>query len=88
MQEKWWQAAISTFLELLKDSVIIQGTLALGITFTIIYMTCIGHGDQLSKEFWVVAGAIFGFYFKSKNDIQVRRIAQDAEAIRQQSTGS
>lgn len=75
------------FIELLKDSVIIQGLLALGITFTIIYMTCTGNGDKLSKEFWVIAGAIFGFYFKSKNDNQVRRLAQDAETIRQQRKG-
>lgn len=65
-------------VQLLRESVIIQGLMALGVLATIVFMITTGRGDMLSKEFWLVAGTVFGFYFRSKNDNEVRRLTKHA----------
>lgn len=77
MQQKTWkQRAVEEFVAMFKESVIIQAFMAAIVTSVIAYMTLSGKGDMLSKEFWVMAGAIYGYYFKSKNDNQLRLQAE------------
>jgi hypothetical protein len=78
MQTKSWkQKAVEEFINMFKESVIIQAFMAATVTGVIAYMTLTGQGDMLSKEFWVMSGAIYGYYFKSKNDNQLRQQAKE-----------
>lgn len=69
------------FWELLRESVIIQALMSLTVTAVIAYMTVTMRSDGLSKEFWLIAGAIYGFYFRTKNDNEVRTLVKEVTKV-------
>jgi len=83
----WGRKTIDSLLEMFRESVIIQAFMAGIITYTIARLTWLGRGDELSKEFWVMAGAIYGYYFKSKNDNQLKLLIQSVQELVAQQGG-
>lgn len=81
-KQEWWRSVVDKIVEMFQNSVIIQGSMALCVVLTIVIMILQGKAELLPKEFWLIAGTIVGFYFKAKNDNQVRQIVQDAEVLR------
>lgn len=73
-QAPWWKSIVKQFIELLKESVLVQAFISGVITFVIGYMFIAGRGTELTKEFWMMSGAIYGYYFKAKNDNQIRQL--------------
>lgn len=72
------------FVELLRESVIIQGLLSLAVIIIIGHAAFTGTFSELPKEFWMVAGTIIGFYFKAKNDNQIRKLTtENARLLRE-----
>lgn len=77
----WGHRTIDSLLEMFRESVIIQALMAGIITYTIARLTWLGRGEELTKEFWVMAGAIYGYYFKSKNDNQLKILVQSVHEL-------
>lgn len=67
---------LSKFADLLRESVIIQGMLALSVMGIIVHAAVTHTFAELPKEFWLVGGTIVGYYFKSKNDVQVKSLVK------------
>lgn len=67
---------MSKFWELLEQSVIIQGTLALAIIGTMLYMLV--QQMEIPKELWGLGGMILGSYFTGKGVAQARSQLQRA----------
>lgn len=72
---------LEQFVELLRESVIIQGLLSLAVIAIIGHAAFTHTFAELPKEFWIVAGTIFGFYFKAKNDNQIRKMAREHDML-------
>lgn len=64
---------MTKFWQLLEDSVIIQGVLALGIVGTMLYMLV--QQMEIPKELWGLGGMILGSYFTGKGAVQARNLA-------------
>ena len=67
---------MNLFAELMKESVIVQGLLAiiaLGGTFALLLL-----GRPVSNEVWLIDSSIVAFFFGAKNVMSVRAMAQDA----------
>lgn len=63
------------FWELMEESVIVQGLLALATTGAVIYLSVIGHPipDELAMG-WL---ATIGFFFGSKGEVQAKKIVKE-----------
>ena len=67
---------MNLFAELMKESVIVQGLLAiiaLGGTFALLML-----GRPVSNEVWMIDSSIIAFFFGAKSVMAVRAMAQDA----------
>lgn len=67
---------MNLFAELMKESVIVQGLLAiiaLGGTFALLLL-----GRPVSNEVWLIDSSIVAFFFGAKSVMSVRAMAQDA----------
>lgn len=66
---------MTKFWELLEESVIIQGTLALATTGAVIYLSVIGRAvPQELAMGWL---ATIGFFFGSKGEVQAKKIVRE-----------
>ena len=75
---------LDQLIELLRESVIIQGIMSLAVIVIIGHAAFTHAFSELPKEFWLVSGTIVGYYFKAKNDNQVRKLARmNDEVLRQ-----
>ena len=66
---------MQTFWELFRQSMIIQGLLALGCTFTISGLLM--YRVPVPAELWALEGLIMGYFFGAKN------VATTTESLRQ-----
>jgi len=65
---------MTKFWELLEESVLIQGTMAIGLLATIIYLAVQGREvpDILTNGFLL----ILGFYFGSKTTVEAKKLVK------------
>lgn len=65
---------MSTLVDLLKSSALIQGMLALALTGAIIYQVL--NGQPASEALLTLDGAIVGYYFGTKTEQSINRAVQ------------
>lgn len=55
---------METFLELLRESILIQGALTLAVVGVALYLLATGH--EVPTDLWTMVTLVIGFYFGSK----------------------
>ena len=63
--------AWSSLIDLFRESVLVQGLLALVVVSTV--MVLLVMGVQVPPELWAVVGVIVGYYFGSDRAVTLRK---------------
>lgn len=64
----------SQFWELMRQSVIVQATMAILFSITVLWMAV--KETTIPSEIWLAYGAILGFYFRARTELAAERTAR------------
>ncbi len=68
---------METLLQLLRESILIQGTLTLTVVGVALYL--MATGQEVPTDLWTLVTLVVGFYFGSKVENAKTRIAKTAQ---------
>jgi len=68
---------MSTLIELLRESVLIQAVITLIVVTGVVYLYA--SGRPVPQELWSLVSLIIGFYFGSKVERQAQELARKVE---------